>query len=244
VGIAPVNIIDYIRRRIDEALDVLYPPVCSLCRGVADSPDRLICRDCWETIAGFEEPYCFRCRQAVGEDVLCPLCRPAPMVVFSLGYYQGSLQTILHDLKFSALKPIADTLGARLAAMIESRLNRLRLDCIVPIPLHQSRMYIRGFNQSETIATAIGRRLDLPVYGDILYMTRRTRQQARLPAHRRADNVRGAYAVDDSSGLIAAKRVLLVDDITTTGATLRETARILRLAGAGKITVAVAATTL
>jgi ComF family protein len=128
--------------------------------------------------------------------------------------------------------------------MIEKKQDRMKLDCLIPVPLHESRMYIRGFNQSQAIAEGIGRRLNLPVYADILYMTRRTRQQARLPAHRRARNVRGAYAVDDPSGDIAAKRILLIDDITTTGATLRETARVLRLAGAGKIAAAVAATTL
>ena len=164
------------------------------------------------------------------------------MMVFSLGFFDSHLQSILHDLKYHSLRPLADTLGERLAEIIAPRLEKLNIDMIIPVPLHQSRLYRRGFNQSEEIARALGRCLTIPVRTEIIYAARKTRQQARLPADQREANVRGAYAVDDPSGSIRGKSILLLDDVTTTGATLRENHRILKASGAGKIVAAVAAT--
>jgi ComF family protein len=232
-----------LQRRVDDFLDLLYPPVCGLCGHPADSDDRLICNRCWELIEGPEAPYCSGCRQLLQDRLKCPACYPAPMIVFSLGYYDGLLQTILHDLKFKSLKPLANNIGRRLAERIAPYLDRLKLDLIVPVPLHDSRWYGRGFNQSEEIAVGMGKILGVPVLSDVLYAARKTKQQARLPASLREANVRGAYAVDDPSAVLAGKKILLVDDVTT-GATLRENERVLLRASAAKIVAAVAATAL
>jgi len=164
------------------------------------------------------------------------------MIVFSLGYFDSHLQTILHDLKYRKLRPLADTLGHKLAELIASHMDDFGLDLILPVPLHESQRYRRGFNQAEEIALALGRRLGLPVETEILYAARKTRQQARLPAHRREANVRGAFGVDDENRLLVGKTVLIVDDVTTTGATLRENERVLKAASARKIVAAVTAT--
>lgn len=166
------------------------------------------------------------------------------MVVFSLGYYETRLQTIIHDLKFQGLKPLAVGLGRRLAELIAPKLDRIRVDMVIPVPLHDSRLYRRGFNQAEEIARETARRLDLPLQTALLITARNTRQQAKLPAAQREANVRGAFAVDDDAGILRGKRILLIDDVTTTGATLRENARVLSGAGAKKIVAGVAATAL
>lgn len=164
------------------------------------------------------------------------------MIIFSLGYFDDNLQSIIHDLKFYGLKPLAAGLGRGLADMILPFTGRVRADFIIPVPLHESRHLSRGFNQAEEIAREISRRLNVPLRSDLLYSVRKTRQQARLPAAQRAANVRGAFAVDDETGILKSKRIILIDDVTTTGATLRENARILKRAGAAKIFGAVAAT--
>jgi len=166
------------------------------------------------------------------------------MVIFSLGYYEGHLQRIIHDLKFQFLKPLAEGLGRRMSDTMAPLIDKIKPDMVVPVPLHASRRYYRGFNQAEELAREIARRLEVPLQADILYMARRTKQQARLPAARREVNVRGAFAVADDDGVLEGKRIILVDDVTTTGATLRENARALREAGAKKIVAAVAATAL
>jgi len=235
----------WLRRQIDDLLDVVYPPVCGICGRPAESGERLICEKCWETVRGLDAPYCSGCKQFLPETLHCPECRPAPLVVFSLGYFDGSLKTIIHDLKFHGLKPLGTGLGRKLAEVLSLRADKLAIDFIIPVPLHASRYYARGFNQAEEIAREIGRELGLAVRADLLYAARKTKQQAKLPAARREINVRGAFAVPDRvEEILNGATILLVDDVTTTGATLREAARVLREANARRVLAAVAATAL
>ena len=235
----------WLRRQIDDLLDVVYPPVCGICGRPAESGERLICEKCWETVRGLDAPYCSGCKQFLPETLHCPECRPAPLVVFSLGYFDGSLKTIIHDLKFHGLKPLGTGLGRKLAEVLSLRADKLAIDFIIPVPLHASRYYARGFNQAEEIAREIGRELGLAVRADLLYAARKTKQQAKLPAARREINVRGAFAVPDRvEEILNGATILLVDDVTTTGATLREAARVLREANAPRVLAAVAATAL
>lgn len=228
--------------QVNDLLDIIYPPYCGVCEAPADSDDRLICNRCWDKIAGLDTPYCSLCRQLLVDTTHCPNCHPAPMIIFSLGYFTDPLRTIIHDLKFSGLKPLAMPLGTKLGTLISVQPDRPPIDFILPVPLHHTRRYRRGFNQAEEIAHGIGRVLDVPVMVDMIYVTRKTRQQARLPAALREANVRGAFAVDDEPGILRGAAVLLVDDVTTTGATLRENEIVLRAAGVKTVVAAVVAT--
>ena len=111
-------------------------------------------------------------------------------------------------------------------------------DLILPLPLHPSRLQTRGFNQSTEVARAISRASGIPMNTHSLTRSRATPPQAALPLKERAQNVRGAF---ECSADLGSKRILLVDDVMTTGSTLRECARILKLHGATQITVVVAA---
>ncbi len=221
-------------------LDLIYPPACGICGHQADSPDRLICRSCWSLGEGPPEPFCLTCRRYLVGTLTCT-CPPPTIVVFSIGPYDGPLKKILHDLKFAGLKPLAATIGRKLAERLQAGRRELGLDLIIPVPLHDSRLWKRGFNQAGEIACAIGRPLNLPVESEILYLTRKTHQQAKLAAEEREANIRGAYGVNDPQGRLAGRGILLVDDITTTGATLREVVRVLTVAGAVRVLAAVAA---
>lgn len=231
----------FLRHQVNDLLDFVYPPVCGLCGHPADSDDRLVCRSCWGSITTLEAPFCLNCREFIMTGGTCHNCGEYALTVFSLAVYDDIMRSILHDLKFGCLKPLAAALGSQLAVLIEDRHQSLKLDMIVPVPLHSSRLYLRGFNQAEEIAREIGRCLTIPCYPDVLYLTRKTRRQSRLTAPEREINVRGAYAVAESES-IKGRSILLVDDITTTGATLRETVRVLNRAGARRVTTAVAAT--
>ncbi len=231
-----------IKTETGDFLDLIYPPVCGLCGLPADSDDHLVCRKCWNAVCGLEAPYCLECRQFIHNSLRCSSCGVSTPAVFSLGYFDSHLQTILHDLKFAGLKPLAGPLGRKLARLITDWTNMPTIDFIVPVPLHSSRQYARGFNQAEEIAREIGLCLGIRLLVDVLYSTRKTRQQARLPAARRPANVRGAFAVDDETEMLKGKTVLLVDDVTTTGATLRENSRVLEEASVKRVIAAVAAT--
>jgi len=224
-----------------DILDVVYPPVCGICGRPADSPDRLICATCWDIVDGLTEPFCLTCRQYVRDGSNCTTCRGDALIVFSVGHYDRHIQQIIHDIKFNSLKPLAERLGEMLAQRLIERKVIDRIDAIVPVPLQASRLNYRGFNQAEVIASRVGQMAGRPVLAGVLGMVRRTRQQSRLPSGERTGNIAGAFTVIDPDHELSGKSLLLVDDVTTTGATLREAANILKKAGAKRIIGAVAA---
>jgi ComF family protein len=225
-----------------DLLDLFYPPVCGLCDGKADIANRLVCKSCLDKIVGPKDPYCIECKQLLQQSLRCQHCQKQTMPIFSLGYHEGDVRTLVHDLKFQGLKPLAGPLGYKLAELIYTYDGKLKIDFIIPVPLHSGRKYQRGFNQAEEIAKAMGHKSGIQVLPEALYLTRRTRQQARLPAAQRYLNVKDAFAVDIDSKIIYDKTILLVDDVTTTGATLLENTRVLKSAGAKKVVAAVVAT--
>ncbi|MFH1699245.1 MAG: ComF family protein [Candidatus Zixiibacteriota bacterium] len=242
MGDFKAGVINYIRQVSNGLVDLFYPPVCCLCERKADSNDQLICRRCWDFIQGFDAAYCSQCRSFLTQGMLCRDCGRESITVWSLGYFDTHLRDIIHFLKFENLKPLANKIGEKLGEKLTEHDYVKRIDLIVPVPLHQSRHYERGFNQAEEIARAISHITGLPIYTDVLYSTRKTRQQAKLHGHDREANVRGAFAVDDPDRILKHKTILLVDDVTTSGATLRENERVLKEASAQRIIAAVAAT--
>ncbi|MEZ5359569.1 MAG: ComF family protein [Candidatus Zixiibacteriota bacterium] len=226
-------------------LDLFYPPVCGACGGQADSADRLICDSCWETITGFSDPYCLTCKNFLSPGVKCTICRGGSVPVFSLGYYEDKLESVIYDLKFAGLKPLAVPIGRKLADMIDRCGYRDRIDFIVPIPIHHSRLQMRGFNQADEIAKSIGNELRISVLSETLRVRRKKRQQARLNAAERERNMHDALGPGRSQNSLKGASILIVDDVTTTGATILEARRVLKKElGAKKIFAAVAATAL
>ncbi|MEE9441696.1 MAG: ComF family protein [candidate division Zixibacteria bacterium] len=242
MGNVSAGVFKYIKQISNGLVDLIYPPVCCICNGKADSDDRLICVRCWDVIQGFDAAYCSQCRSFLKHGTMCRDCGSESITVSSLGYFESQLRDVIHYLKFENLKPLAKKIGEKLGEKLIEHDYIKKIDLIVPVPLHQSRHYARGFNQAEEIARAISLKTDLPVHSELLYTTRKTRQQAKLHGHERETNVRGAFAVDDSDGILKQKIILLVDDVTTSGATLRENDRVLKEASARRIIAAVAAT--
>ena len=143
--------------------------------------------------------------------------------------YRGSARRILLAFKFQG----ADYLGARLATVMAQRLGGVEADEVAAVPATSRGRRARGYHPAEVLAGALARRLDLPLAAGRLIKTRETEIQSRLPAARRAGNVRGAFRVRGTPG----RRVLLVDDVATSASTARECARQLARSGAGAVTV-------
>lgn len=154
----------------------------------------------------------------------------------SLIIYQESIFPLFHQMKYGPSPALARFLGELIARALEQDLGRLKLDGIIPIPLHTRRLRQRGFNQASLIAKRIHRRLELRVHDAFLVRERWTEPQVGLSRLERAANVRGAF-VARRPNEIKGKRWLLVDDVYTTGATLREVARVLRRARASEVHV-------
>lgn len=195
-------------------LDLVFPPRCEVCR---QSGPEALCADC--------------CRQI-------KFMKPQ-LGVYSATVYAGVVRDALHRLKFQRRKNLAEALGVVLVkylAGVES-LRLKEIDWLVPVPLHQKRQRARGFNQVELLARVIGRYYELPVK-NALARVRNTHTQFDLPREARSVNVRGAFQPVDPRALVG-RRVLLVDDIFTTGATVSECAQTLLVAGAKRVEILV-----
>lgn len=213
----------------------LLPGSCLLC--AAGSAAGLLCPACTADLPQLPAALCPQCGDETTLGERCGACLkdpPAFARTLALFRYEFPVDRLIQALKYGHQLPLAAWFGARLGQMLVAADH----DLVLPLPLHPSRLRTRGFNQSLEMARPVARALGVAVDPTLLSRIRATPPQAELPLKERARNVRGAFAC---AGDLAGKRVLLVDDVMTTGATLREAARILKIHGAGPITVAVAA---
>ena len=225
----------------DGVISILLAPACAACRRPLATPCLgIVCADCWDAIRPIAPPFCPVCgdpllswRTSVERCADCRLKRLHISAGRTVGIYDGPLRSILQAFKYDRRRSLAAPLG---------RLMQLRgaavladADCVVPVPLHWRRRWRRGFNQALDLA----RRLDLPVRC-VLRRGRNTRTQTDLPADARLRNVRDAFVVTRRAA-ISGLRIVLVDDVSTTGATLEACARALVAAGATEVRTLTAA---
>jgi len=149
---------------------------------------------------------------------------------YCFGTYEGTLRQLIHLFKYSRMKPLAKPLAEYLAAALP---RDQRFDIVVPMPLHWRRRWQRGFNQSELLARVTARRSGIPMVNAVRRV-RATESQAGLSNAQRRDNVSGAFRVKDG-GRVQGLRVLLIDDVMTTGATAAACAQALKRAGAKSV---------
>jgi len=148
--------------------------------------------------------------------------------------FEGVVQDLIHLLKYQGKRSIAKRLGAVLADRLLSDSTVGRIDLLIPVPLHSSRERERGYNQSALIARAVGEHLGVPVEERVLQRVKNTQTQTQLSASERAANVAGAFRVRIPE-VVAGRRVALVDDVVTTGATADACAEALIATGASEI---------
>lgn len=160
-------------------------------------------------------------------------------VISSFRFRQKGIQEIIHAFKYEGLRELALWCGSRMAATWEIR-GKATFDLLVPVPLHTKRLRERGYNQAELLALEVSHRIRMPLCLDAIGRVRMTEMQFGLSGEERAENVKGCFTVRSDVDL-KGKRILLIDDVCTTGATLKESALALRLAGAVRISALVVA---
>lgn len=175
----------------------------------------------------FQNPYPL---DAAGRCGLCRLGLAGFDAAYCYGAYDGVLRELIHLYKYAGMRPLAGPLGDLLGLALP---RDQRFDLVVPVPLHWRRRWSRGFNQSELLARDVARRCGIPV-ANIVRRTRATDVQAGLSNSRRRRNVAGAFRVKTTDAA-AGRRILLVDDVMTTGATASACAAALKRAGAKSV---------
>jgi ComF family protein len=228
-------------------LALLYPGVCGACAGPLPPGLRYFCNACCGLLTADAQPTCPRCASTVGPFTLlengCSRCRDDSFHferAVRLGPYDGLLRELILRMKHGSGESLAELVGAFWAEHATAQLATLGADLVIPVPLHWRRHWSRAYNQSAVLAYCVAARLRLPCRPRWLRRIRSTpKQTEQTPAARRA-NVRGAFHSRPRAGL-RGRRILLVDDVLTTGSTASEAARALRSAGAASVVVAVLA---
>jgi len=228
-------------------LNFLYPPRCAACGvGLPLDARHRVCAPCLGTIEPLRLPLCRICGAplgAAGDDERCGHCQAAPPAFNSAraitryragGDGTSAVATLLRRHKYG----LDQSLGRALAEYLDAApaLDAEAYDVVIPVPLHRSRLRWRGFNQAALLAAALARRLDCPLDVATLARVRATASQTSRDRAQRTRNVRDAFGVRRPAR-VAGRRILLVDDVMTTGATADECARVLRAAGARRIDV-------
>ena len=223
---------------------VLYPARCPLCDGVLRSDERYICRKCAEQLKFLREPVCAKCGKPLESDdeELCRDCRRRRHS-FESGFapflYTGKIQSSMMRLKYGGRAEFAEFYAEAMWRYGRTRLLQWRPDLMIPIPIHRQRYVKRGYNQAEEIASHLSARCGIPMDARSLVRVRNTRPQKGLSRKERRDNMKAALAVRE--GTVYPARVLIVDDIYTTGSTIDAAAEVVKKHGAETVWFATAA---
>jgi len=207
----------------------------------------LLCSSCRKALSASEHAACPRCAVsieglAVSVTSPCPRCREDDWrfsAAVRLGRYRDELRETILRMKRPNGEPLVAAIGKLLVASRQQELTAWGPDVVIPIPMHWRRRLSRGANSPDLLATAIATRLGVRAAG-ALTRRRLTRPQNELPPEDRAENIRGAFRIKSSWDFSGA-RVLLIDDVMTTGATANEAAGVLRRGGASDVAIAVVA---
>lgn len=229
-----------LRRAGRAILDLALPPLCLGCAkpvGTAGS----LCPACWQSMDFIARPYCERLGTPFSTDPgpgLLSLKAIAEPPAFgrarAAARYDGTARLLVHRLKYSDRLDLGTAMGRWMVRAGHEVLAEAEL--LVPVPLHRMRFWGRRFNQAGELAKAVSRETGLPVAHEALRRVKATRSQVGLSASERVKNVSGAFRPGlDAKGTVRGRRVLLIDDVMTTGSTLNAAANVLRRAGATEV---------
>jgi ComF family protein len=234
-----------VARWFDPLLDLVFPAVCPVCQSRSDAPaHRPFCGPCWTALpVGLPTgcPVCGEPFPGLAGLLPCDACRRAPppyAFARAAAHYRDGMREAIHGLKYG--RPVLATpLGRLLAEAGAAALPAPPADWaegLVPVPLHPTRLAERGFNQAELLTGPCAARWRVPLLGRALIRVRPTPPQTDLDAAARRANVRDAFRVLRPTE-VRGRRLLLIDDVLTTGATVTAAARVLRAAGATAVGV-------
>lgn len=232
------------RQQLAASIDLLLPPSCLLCGQLLQTSRdaQSFCVDCQAAMLPLSSAHCRCCAQpfpSATSNHLCGSCLKRPpsfSIVHAAGIYQGSIKDAVHQLKYRNQLTLAKPLGQLLGKVIAATGNGFVPDQIIPVPLHPHRLRERGYNQALEVARPIAQQLGLPIDTTLLQRSRKTEQQQGLSATERKSNLRNAFTLVSKA---PALKVLLIDDVMTTGETVRECSRTLLAGGVAEIQVAV-----
>ena len=229
---------------LEASLNLLYPPVCQLCQSQrAEARDGFVCSKCWTHVRFIRAPFCECCGLPFEGDLttnfVCTNCNDLELHFTSARsavVAKGVVLEIIHRFKYSRALWFQAFLAGLLIREAAPVLANEKWDYLVPVPLHPLKLREREFNQAALLAQPLARATQIPMNEKILRRVNPTATQTLLTRDERAANMKNAFVVRPGTRL-AGKRIIIVDDVFTTGATTNACARVLRSAGAAEVGV-------
>ncbi|HTY26275.1 MAG TPA: ComF family protein [Desulfomonilaceae bacterium] len=233
------NGVNYIKHAFS---DLLFPRTCTFCDSGPVETRSYLCDTCSQSIRTVSHPFCIQCGLpipglALQSEGVCGRCLTAPPPYHRArfgAYYEGPLRESLIRFKFSAALHVGRTLSQILLEAFQRHFTCSEFDLIVPVPVHRKRLFHRGFNQAVILAAGLSARTALRLDRTSLTKIKDTPPQVGLPKAQRVANLRNSFGVQGSIN-IREKRILLIDDVATTGTTISEAAKVLMKAGASRV---------
>jgi competence protein ComFC len=230
------NWIYYLNKSFWVGLDWLFPPVCGGC----GNPGTRWCRECQKKVQVINDPVCDACGLPQAYSGLCKRCqqkRPSFQHLRSWAVFENPVQAALHRLKYRRDIGLGEALSNQLAGFVDQL--GWSIDILIPIPLGKKRLRERGYNQVAMVSRPLSIQLGLDYCPNVLWRARETRSQVGLSAKERQDNVQNAFLADGK--VVNGRSILLMDDVSTTGATLSSAAEALYASGARAVYAATVA---
>lgn len=230
--------------------DLFFPPICPFCDSSDVDSAESLCPDCAESISEVKEPFCRQCGLPLPDDsavdrLYCGRCLVLPPAYGRARYgvrYKGRLQEGLQRFKYGGALHASNALADLLVGAFHKHYKQDEFDLILPVPIHRKKLRERGFNQVIVLAEKLSSRVGIPINRTCLKKSIDTAPQASLTRRERLANLRGSFRVTRPE-TVKDLRVLLVDDVATTGSTINEVARTISRAGAASVEALILALT-
>lgn len=212
--------------------NLLFPSRCPICDSLLDKGS-MICKECAIIPRIVPAPRCMKCGKHIesADEMYCFDCKKFPknFVSGAALYEYDSVHDSINDMKNGGRPEYATFYGNMMAERLGPLIKSFKPDALVPIPLHETKMRKRGYNQAQLLADVISERLSIPVRNDLLERTVKTKEQKKMTDLQRQNNLVGAFHIRQND--VKLYNVVLVDDVYTTGSTLNEAAKTLREGG-------------
>lgn len=216
-------------------VDIIYPRRCPVCGDIVAPRGELICSSCSTKLMQVEEPRCKRCSKSIDseEKEFCHDCETKNyhyVQGFALWIYDSHMKKSISDFKFHGKREYSDFYVDEIVKKFHKNIQKIDPDVLVPIPIHKTKQQYRGYNQADILAQGIGKAMDIPVITHLLQRDKKTLPQKQLNDKERLKNLEKAFVFNDKENMKwgrAIHKVILIDDIYTTGSTIEACTNIL-----------------
>lgn len=217
-------------------LQLLFPLRCPVCDEIVHPFGEKVCAGCLGQLKLLTPPWCMQCgKKLLQEQEYCRDCRRTrhEYIKGRALYEYASAASSVYRFKYGGRQEYAEFFGEEMVKYLGSFIKSVQPDALLPVPLHRKRKNGRGYNQAELLARAVGRRMDIPVYGNILIRVKNTAPLKQQNPKERQNNLKKAFNVRQND--VKLKKVIVVDDIYTTGSTIDEISTVLKEHGVQQI---------